>query len=278
MSTTLGSMFDVALDERPGLADTYERQGVVHVRSLLDDGEVAEIRETFMEQVERDRSIGHDDHVPDDDVLARYPRFVHPHRHTDLAVGRLARRWMLEPRIIERVTAMIGQALAAQSMFYFKPPTARGQALHQDNLFLQAHPETCIAAWIAVDDCDAANGGLQVVPGSHRYELVCPGEADSEESFTTVEIPLPEGMAAVQTEMRAGDVLFFHGSTAHGSGPNRTPDRFRRSLIFHYVPRSSTEIARFYNPLLTLDGAEVTVTEAVGGGACGEGWQPSAPH
>lgn len=271
-------MFDVALDERPGLADTYERQGVVHVRSLLEDGEVAEIRETFMEQVERDRSIGHDDHVPDDDVLARYPRFVHPHRHTDLAVGRLARRWMLEPRIVERVTAMIGQALAAQSMFYFKPPTARGQALHQDNLFLQAHPETCIAAWIAVDDCDAANGGLQVVPGSHRYELVCPGEADSEESFTTVEIPLPEGMAAVQTEMRAGDVLFFHGSTAHGSGPNRTADRFRRSLIFHYVPRSSTEIARFYNPLLTLDGEEVTVTDAVGGGACGEGWQPSAPH
>ena len=271
-------MFDIAPVYGSGLAETYARLGVVHVRSLLGPAEVAEIRETFMEQVERDRSIGHDDHIPDDDVLARYPRFVHPHRRTELAVGRLARRWMLEPRIVERVAEMIGPPLAAQSMFYFKPPTARGQALHQDNLFLQAHPETCIAAWIAVDDCDADNGGLQVVPGSHRYELVCPGEADTEESFTDAAITLPEDMTALQTEMRAGDVLFFHGSTAHGSGPNRTTDRFRRSLIFHYVPRSSTEIARFYHPMLTPDGDEVAVAAAAAGGACGEGWQPAGPH
>jgi ectoine hydroxylase-related dioxygenase (phytanoyl-CoA dioxygenase family) len=271
-------MSDVALAPETDLADAYERLGAVHVRGLLAESEVTEIRETFMEQVERDRSIGHDDHVPDNDVLARFPRFVHPHRHTDLPVGRLSRRWMLEPRIVERVAEMIGPPLAAQSMFYFKPPAARGQALHQDNLFLQAHPETCIAAWIAVDDCDGDNGGLQVVPGSHRYDLVCPGEADTEESFTNAAITLPDGMAAVQTDMRAGDVLFFHGSTAHGSGPNRTTDRFRRSLIFHYVPRTSTEIARFYHPLLTPDGAEVTVAEAAAGGACGEGWAFAGPH
>jgi phytanoyl-CoA hydroxylase len=271
-------MSDIAIATGTGLANPYARLGVVHVRALLRQVEVAEIRETFMEQVERDRSIGHDDHVPDGDVLARYPRFVHPHRRTDLAVGRLARRWMLEPRIIKRVTEMIGPPLAAQSMFYFKPPTARGQALHQDNLFLQAHPETCIAAWIAVDDCDADNGGLQVVPGSHRYELVCPGEADTAESFTSVAITLPDGLAALQTEMRAGDVLFFHGGTAHGSGPNRTTDRFRRSLIFHYVPRFNTEIARFYHPVLTPEGDEVTLAAASAGGACGEGWEPTAPH
>jgi phytanoyl-CoA hydroxylase len=271
-------MSDVALDQQTGLSETYARHGVVQVRSLLGDAEIAEIREAFMEQVERDRSIGHDDHVPADDVLARYPRFVHPHRRTDLEVGRLARRWMLEPRIVERVAEMIGPVLAAQSMFYFKPPTVRGQALHQDNLFLQAHPETCIAAWIAIDDCDGDNGGLRVVPESHRYELVCPGEADASESFSNQEVKLPEGMVALQTEMRAGDVLFFHGSTVHGSGPNHTPDRFRRSLIFHYVPRSSTQIAQFYNPLLTPAGDEVTVISTTGGGVCGEGWEPVSAH
>ncbi|OZM76757.1 phytanoyl-CoA dioxygenase family protein [Pseudonocardia sp. MH-G8] len=271
-------MSDAALAPSTDVAATYARHGVVLVRSLLDAAEVTEIREAFTEQVERDRSIGHDDGVPADDVLARYPRIVHPHRRTDLPVGRLARRWMLDPRITGRVADMIGPPLAAQSMFYFKPPTARGQALHQDNLFLQAHPETCLAAWIAVDDCDAANGGLQVVPGSHRYEIVCPGAADPTESFTTAAITAPDELPAVQTEMRAGDVLFFHGSTAHGSGPNRTTDRFRRSLIFHYVPQSSVEIARFYNPLLTPAGDEVDVAVADGGGACGEGWTPAGPH
>ncbi|TDC71977.1 phytanoyl-CoA dioxygenase family protein [Streptomyces hainanensis] len=266
-------MSSIVREPGTGLADEYARAGVVQERALLSSAEIEEIRDVFMEQVERDRSLGHDDHVPEDDVLARYPRFVHPHRHVDTEAGRLARRWMLDPRIMGRVAELIGPPLGAQSMFYFKPPTARGQALHQDNLFLRAHPETCVAAWLAVDDCDAANGALRVAPGSHRYELVCPQEADEAESFTASGVELPPGMAEVQTEMRAGDVLFFHGSLVHGSGPNRTTDRFRRSLIFHYVPRSSTEIARFYHPLLTPAGDETTVTEAADGGACGEGWQ-----
>jgi ectoine hydroxylase-related dioxygenase (phytanoyl-CoA dioxygenase family) len=256
----------------------YEERGVVHLRGLLSPDEVAQIRDVFMEQVERDRTVGHDDNVADDDVLSRYPRFVHPHRRTDLAVGRLARRWMLDRRVVDPIIEMVGPVYAAQSMFYFKPPTARGQALHQDNIFLQAHPETCIAAWLAIDDCDGENGGLKMVPGSHRYEIICPGEADPDESFTNTEIALPEGFEAVQTELAAGDVLFFHGSMVHGSGPNRSTDRFRRSLIFHYVPVDSVEIARFYNPLLRLDGSEVTIAESTDGGACGDGWAPVAPH
>jgi ectoine hydroxylase-related dioxygenase (phytanoyl-CoA dioxygenase family) len=262
----------------PDLALDYAEHGVVHVRGLLSPTEVAEIRDVFMEQVERDRTIGHDDNISADDVLARFPRFIHPHRRADLEIGRLARRWMLDPRIAGPVTDMVGPVHAAQSMFYFKPPTARGQALHQDNIFLQAHPETCIAAWVAIDDCDGENGGLKMVPGSHRYEIVCPDEADPEESFTSTEITLPEGFEAVQTELAAGDVLFFHGSMVHGSGPNRSADRFRRSLIFHYVPVDSVEISRFYNPLLSLDGSEVMIAEVTDGGACGEGWAPIAPH
>ena len=67
---------------------------------------------------------------------------------------------MTDRRILNVVQDLIGPAYGAQSMFYFKPPTARGQALHQDNLFLRAHPETCLAVWIAIDDCDGENGGL----------------------------------------------------------------------------------------------------------------------
>ena len=268
----------IAISSSPTLAADYDENGVVHVRGLLRPAEVAEIRDVFMNQVEHDSSIGRDDNIGPDDVLARYPRFVHPHRHDELEIGRVARRWMLGPRVVGPVIDMVGPVYAAQSMFYFKPPTARGQALHQDNIFLQAHPETCIAAWIAVDDCDGENGGLKVVPGSHRYEIICPDEADPEESFTSTEITLPDGFSAVQTEMAAGDALFFHGSMVHGSDRNRSADRFRRSLIFHYVPVDSVEIARFYNPLLRLDGTEISIAESMDGGACGDGWMPSSPH
>ena len=95
----------------------------------------------------------------------------------------------------------MGPAYGAQSMFYFKPPTARGQALHQDNLLLQAHPETCLAAWIAVDECDGENGGLIALPGSHRIQILCPDEdADPEESFTDKTIRVPDVVERIRAE------------------------------------------------------------------------------
>lgn len=257
---------------------SYQSAGFVQVDGLLSADEAVEIRDAFMAHVQYDKSLAINDHVPDGDPLARYPRFVQPHRRLDTEVGRIARRWLLEPRILDVVTDLIGPAYAAQSMFYFTPPTARGVAMHQDNFYVQAEPETCVAAWIAVDDCDAENGALSVVPGSHRHDLACPGEADPALSFTRALVAIPDELYAEQTVLRAGDVLFFHGSLLHGSGPNTSTERFRRALILHYVPQDSRVIARFYQPLLTPDGVEVTLDPPAGGGPCGDGWHPNQPR
>ena len=258
--------------EPSNAVDSYARDGVVMLRGLFTSEEIAEIAQVFTNQVESDPRLGLIDQLPEDDILNRYPRIVHPHRHPEVEAGRIARRLMIDRRVLDVVQDLIGPAYGAQSMFYFKPPTARGQALHQDNLFLQAHPETCLAAWIAVDDCDAANGGLAVVPGSHVIQVMCPEEADPEVSFTSITVHVPEGIEVVQTEMKAGDVLFFHGSVVHGSRPNSTTDRFRRSLIFHYIPETSVEVAKFYLPLITSGGDEVLIAASGEGGPCGEGW------
>jgi phytanoyl-CoA hydroxylase len=252
------------------VAEVYARDGIVQVPGILSPAEVEQIKAAYMTQVAVDHSLAIDDGVPAEDPLAQYPRFVHPHRRTEVEAGRLALELMLDNRILDVVETLIGPALGAQSMFYFKPPGARGQAMHQDNTFLRAHPETCLAAWIAIDDVDAENGGLAVVPGSHEVELVCPEEADPTESFTNAEVPIPEGLSKVQTRMKAGDVLFFHGSVVHGSRPNTSAERFRRALIFHYIPEESTEIAGFYNPLVRPDRRTTVIPEAIGGGPCGE--------
>ncbi|RSH94195.1 hypothetical protein EHS25_003998 [Saitozyma podzolica] len=260
-------------DNGRDLQTQYRDRGVVHVPQVIPFEEVVHIREVFTNQVEKDTSMGHNDNVAADDILARYPRFVHPHRHPDTAAGAIARHLMTDQRVLSIVNQLIGPANAAQSMFYFKPPTARGQALHQDNVFLQADPETCIAVWIAMDETDGDNGGLLVIPGSHTEPLICHVDADPTESFSAKTIPLPPGMKerAVQTRMRPGDALFFHGSLVHGSKGN-VSDRFRRSLIFHYVPETSKEMAKFYMPLLNSNGEEVWIKASPGGGPCGEGF------
>ena len=167
----------------------------------------------------------------DRDPLKRYPRMAQMHRWDEASL-----QWMIDPRIDRVMTALLGRSpYAVQTMIYFKPPGSRGQALHQDNFYLKADPGTCVAAWMALDRVDRANGCLEVVPGSHRWPILCTEKADTTVSFTDITVPLPEPDAAVPVEMEPGDVLFFHGALVHGSAPNITTDRFRRALIGHYI-------------------------------------------
>ena len=86
-----------------------------------------------------------------DSILKRYPRFLQPHR-----IHELSRQMLLDARVFRVLDQLLGEpAVACQSMFYFKPPGAKGQALHQDNFYLEVEPQTCIAAWTAVDAADA---------------------------------------------------------------------------------------------------------------------------
>jgi ectoine hydroxylase-related dioxygenase (phytanoyl-CoA dioxygenase family) len=207
------------------------------------------------------------------DPLHVHPRVMHPHRISDLS-----RRFLLDARLREILQSLLGEeVLAAQSMFYFKPPGARGQALHQDNFYLRVEPGTCVAAWIACDVIDRDNGGLEVVPGTHRMDLFCPEEADIELSFAREYVPPPPGLEPVPVVMEPGDVLFFNGSLVHGSGPNRSADRFRRSFIGHYVGRSAERIGAFYDTL-TMDGTPVALAESEGAGPCGTEFAAAGPH
>lgn len=272
----------VSPDRRPLLDDgdrraRYGRDGAVLVPELLTVAEVDTIREVFTTSVENDPTLGFDDQLAEGDILRRYPRYVHPHRRPEDPPGALAWHHLLDRRIVDVVEELIGPAWGAQSMFYFKPPGARGQALHQDDAYLRTHPETCLAAWIAIDPCDDENGSLMVVPGSHHEDLLCTGPADEEESFSSQGIQLPDGIDVVITVMAPGDVLFFHGHLVHGSHRNRTTDRFRRSLIFHYVPQTSTRIASFYDPLVAPDGSPVRIEGSPEGGPCGWDWQWAGP-
>ena len=216
---------------------------------------------------------GHFEPRVSDDPLATHPRVMHPHE-----ISRLALRFLLDPRLRSVLETLFGEeVLAAQSMFYFKPPGARGQALHQDNFYLRAEPGTCVAAWIACDEIDRDNGGLEVVPGTHRMDVFCPEEADPGVSFAREYVPPPPGLTPVPVDMAPGDVLFFNGSLVHGSQPNRSADRFRRSFIGHYVGRSADHIGSFYRTI-SMSGERVPLAQSAGAGPCGTEFAPRGPH
>jgi phytanoyl-CoA hydroxylase len=247
--------------------ETYERDGYVVVRGLFSTDEVAALREHYMAlraQGERPGDFSGVDPASSD-PLKRFPRMIHMHRWDETSL-----RWLIDARLGACMTDLLGrEPFAVQTMLYFKPPGARGQALHQDQYYLKVKPGTCIAAWLALDVCDEESGCLQVVPGSHRFPVLCTEQADTSISFTDITVPVPEGVPIVPVLMDPGDVIFFHGSLIHGSYPNTSPDRFRRALIGHYVVGEAQQVARFYHPVLRMDGTEVTLDVSEAGGPCG---------
>ncbi|GAA2664933.1 phytanoyl-CoA dioxygenase family protein [Streptomyces vastus] len=256
----------------------FEEDGFTVLRGLFGRDEIAELNSEFMTLHAAGPVPGHfeprlSETLGPADPLHRYPRVMHPHRINDLAL-----RFLLEPRLRGVLENLFGEeVLAAQSMFYFKPPGARGQALHQDNFYLRVEPGTCAAAWIACDVIDRENGGLEVVPGTHKMDLFCPEEADEGLSFAREYVRPPAGLAAVPVDMSPGDVLFFNGTLVHGSQPNRSADRFRRSFIAHYVGRSAERIGSHYRTL-TMNGDPVPLRESEGAGPCGTEFTPAGPH
>jgi phytanoyl-CoA hydroxylase len=265
----LSSMTTLRHIDLEQLKRAYEEDGYAVVRRLFSPEEVEEIKSTFEEIHRHEFSKAHDDGIRDaNDPLFHFPRIVHPHRF-----NAVARRHMLHSGVRSCLDVLFGEEpVATQTMYYFKPPGARGQAMHQDNLYLLVDPGTCLGAWTAIDRVDRENGCMMVVPGSHRGNILCQEKTDTSVSFTGTATRIPQGMKAVEVPMEPGDTLFFSGALIHGSGPNRTKDRFRRSFIGHYAAGSLEKISKFYLPLVKMDGSDYAVEAQAGGGACGQEW------
>jgi hypothetical protein len=251
----------------PEQIQTFQENGFAVARGLFSPDEVQRCLDHYMHL--RQAGIYPGDlsgvDIGSQDPLKKYPRMIHMHRWDETSL-----QWMIDPRINACLTAFLGrEPIAVQTMIYFKPPKARGQALHQDQYYLRVQPGTCVAAWLALDDCDEKNGCLLVVPGSQNWPLLCTTEADVTQSFTDVTVPLPPGTQPRPVVMKAGDMLFFNGQLVHGSLPNQSETRFRRSLIGHYIGGDAQEVAKWYHPALRMDGSVVDLGVSEGGGTCG---------
>ena len=96
-----------------------------------------------------------------------------------------------------------------------------------------------ITLWIALDDTHAANGCLQVIPGSQRGggRPLQPNNAVPNLFGQQLDpMVVARALAAsppVDLELRAGDVSAHHPDLIHGSPANRS-DRERRALVIRY--------------------------------------------
>jgi phytanoyl-CoA hydroxylase len=254
--------------------EQFHRDGYCVVDGLFSADEIGDI-EAFFEEFKKNGLSVFDSgsKYEEIDPTKSQLRALHPHRHS-----KKAQDWMLHPEVASVLEVLLGKpALGVQTMYYFKPPGAKGQGMHQDNFYLVSAPAACIAAWTAIDASDLDNGCLYVAPGSHRRGILCSDKSKNEpwlEYGDSHINPFPRDMRPVPVCVPKGSTMFFGGNLVHGSGPNRTKDRSRRTFIGHYIDQASEQVAVFYHPVLAMDGSVVSNVKVYqGGGPCGDGWQ-----
>jgi phytanoyl-CoA hydroxylase len=234
----------------------YREQGFLIVRGLLEADEVQELLDhvddllTGRVEAPGAASFGADTRSPDE-RLEHLVRIHMLHRRLEIH-----ERYMLHPRIVDIVAALVGpDVLALQTMLFVKRPGSPGQGYHQDSFHIITRPDTLIGAWVALDRADTENGCLWVTAGSH-HEPVYPDADESTghggdrlladiPSNTGADDPdeTRNGLAPVAARypgreqpaiLDTGDAVFFDGHLLHRSHPNRSATRSRRAFVGHY--------------------------------------------
>jgi ectoine hydroxylase-related dioxygenase (phytanoyl-CoA dioxygenase family) len=139
-------------------------------------------------------------------------------------------------------TVAASQLLGASVRFWhdqlFCKPARHGGvvAWHQDySYWTRTEPMAHLTCWIGLDDADAANGCVQYIPGSHRWDLLpITGLAGDMHAIRQV-LDDDQWQAMhepVHAELKAGEATFHHPLMVHGSQENRT-DRPRRATVIN---------------------------------------------
>ena len=143
---------------------------------------------------------------------------------------RFAWKLSTHEKILGCVEQLIGpDILLLSSRFFCKyGPSEKFVAWHQDVTYWGLDSDLAVLAWYAVDDSDADNGCMRVIPRTHdRVREHGTARQDGNMLSINQEIPVSEAedRSAVNVELKAGTMSLHHGCAIHGSLPNRSSRR-----------------------------------------------------
>ena len=215
------------------LSETYEVNGVLPRIDVFSESEISAFRAQF------------------DELEAREGRDVCQvglqSRHFDEEfIWRLA----ADARLLDVMEQAMGEdILLLATHFFCKYPAGDEEhfvAWHQDVTYWGLEPPLAHTAWIAIDDSDAENGCMRVIPGSHKSGIVTHGTSEREGNLLSINQEIPDELVdtgrAIDLELSAGQTSVHHGQLFHASMPN-TSNRRRCGLTVRFIPPEARQVA-----------------------------------
>jgi hypothetical protein len=132
-----------------------------------------------------------------------------------------------------------------------EPGSGTRYGWHQDAARIEVDP-CFIIAYVAITDSTPENGGLRVIPGSHRtplpFEVVVNDDGQARRKVSrTLNVSEAE---AVDLTLAPGEAIFFSGLLVHGSAPNRGAERRIAVLTDYTAAHARQSIGRGSGQLL----------------------------
>lgn len=212
----------------PDIQAALERDGYA-VLPLLGADEVAKLRAAH-ERLGR---------APGDPGKACQSSFHSYDRDYKVAVDREIRA-VLDPHL----DAVFDRQRALPCNFIAKYPGGMGGfGLHQDLTLVDEDRFRSVEVWIALEDTNAANGQLWMVPGSHTWMPTIRGIQSFPFAYSELSRRIISDHA-VPVPVEAGTAVVFTHAVLHCSFPNRT-DEPRLVAITDLIPEEAQHLHYF---------------------------------
>jgi ectoine hydroxylase-related dioxygenase (phytanoyl-CoA dioxygenase family) len=184
------------------------------------------------------------------------------------------------PKVLDCVQSVLGPDLVLIMSHLIVKRAGDGLpvAWHQDNTYWPSVHGTAVGTvWMAIDDTDAENGCMQVIPCTHEgYNEMEKIQTDGKDLLgLSVRVTEEMKAGAVHLEMRAGslsihDSFILHGSDANTSGRRRAaytmryanPKTVAVNAAKHWVP---VYLVRGENGASTAQFADIRVGKPLPG-------------
>ncbi|MDJ0825398.1 MAG: phytanoyl-CoA dioxygenase family protein [Rhodobacter sp.] len=209
----------------------FDEQGFYLAKGVFKPDQVAALERDFDRIVAQLLASGETvDATWDGGQAAKLARASDVILHTH-NVQKYSRTWLnafLGDRFLDVAEAILGPDIVLHHSKLFQKPSETGSPfpMHQDWPYFPTVHDSMIAGIIHVSDATDAMGCLRVYPGSHRLGRI-EGADGRRENAVLDRYPIEE---ATVIEAEAGDVVFFHYFTLHGSMPNRS-ERVRKTVL-----------------------------------------------
>jgi hypothetical protein len=226
--------------KRPGetLAETYARDGVVHLPGALDGRALADALAAW------EWSVAHPGPLASNIRQATDATFYQDLYNPDCLTGY---RDMLQASPIPTICAELWGEPAVwfmyEQVFLKEGGEARRTPWHQDSSYLAVDGSHLAVAWITFDACSKEDS-LEFVKGSHKGRLYNGSRFDLDDdtapTHPTSSLPRLPDIEATREQwdiaawaVEPGDLIVFHPKLLHGGAPTHPGGR-RRTLTLRF--------------------------------------------